>query len=151
MGHTTTTHDVFHLLLPVILKQLIGLIDDGEANTTEGETVATTHDVTKATRSSDEKIATLGELVQLITHGSTTVSDARAKHGAIAETTSLVEDLTAQFTGGGNDKNQRLSSNTVNAIVEVLRNVGTSSSQLLGLAHELGDSRNQISSGLARA
>jgi hypothetical protein len=148
---TTSTHDDSHLFFPVVVQKLISLIDDGVANTVEREQVGTTHEVQEATRSSDENVTALAKLDHLLTHRTTTVSNARTKHRAIAETTSFVEDLAAELTSRSDDENERLSSNTLSASIEVSGDKRTRSGDLLSLAHQLGDDGNQIRSGLARA
>ena len=108
------------------------------------------HDIKEATRCSDEDITTLGQLRDLLTNWTTTVRNARAKHGSIAEASSFVEDLTTEFTSGRDNEYERLSTNAITLRIEAVSEVGSWSSKLLGLAHELRDDRNQEGGGLAR-
>jgi hypothetical protein len=101
------------------------------------------HDVEKATWSGDEKVATLEQLGQLLTNWSTTICHARAKHGSIAETSSFIEDLAAELSSRSNDQNKGLGTNAITLSVEAVGEVRTGSSQLLGLAHKLGETGNQ--------
>jgi hypothetical protein len=109
------------------------------------------HEVKQTTWSGDKDIAAFGELLFLLTNWCTTVGNTRAKHRAIAETATLIEDLAAQLAGWGNDENQRLSSNCVAIGNKAIGKVGTRSSQFLGLSHELGQDRDEVCSGLAGA
>ena len=60
---------------------------------TEGEQIVVLHEVHEATGGGDEDVASHLELLVLALGGSTTIDDARTQHGAVAQTTSLVEDL----------------------------------------------------------
>ena len=74
------SHYLPHLFFPIIVQHLIGLVDDSEANSRQGQNVRSRHDVNEATRSSNENIATFSQLGHLLTHGTTTVGNAGAKH-----------------------------------------------------------------------
>ena len=116
-------------------------------NTVQGEDVRFAHDVDETTRSSNENVTTFLELSDLLTDWTTTICNAGTKHGAIAQTTSLIEDLCAKLTSGSDNEDQWLSTNTI--VLLTLCNVGTRSSELLGLAHQLGENRDEESSSLA--
>lgn len=95
-----------------------------------------------------------------MTQGRTTISQRQntiemewltLTHGTIAESTSLVEDLRSKLTGRADNKDQGLSTDTLaNTKLECGR-VRTRSSKLLGLAHQLGQNRNQKRGCLAGA
>jgi hypothetical protein len=76
--------------------------------------------VYKPTRGSDEDVTTFGEFLSLFTYGASTIGNTRAKHRAIAKTTSLVEDLTTQLTSWCHDEDQWLSTNSVDIRVEAI-------------------------------
>lgn len=102
------------------------------------QNVRLAHEVDYAAGSTDQDIASLLELFALETRRHTTVNDAGAKHGPIAESASIVKDLSRKLTRGTNDQDQRLGPHTMIARVEILgRYIGTRCSQLLGLAHQL--------------
>ena len=103
MWLTSTGHDLRHFILPVIVKQLVGLIDDSEANAVEREQVGLAHEVDETTGGGDEDITTLAKLDHLLSHRSTTIGHTGTKHGAIAQTTSFIEDLATELTSGSDD------------------------------------------------
>ena len=143
------SHDLPHLLFPVVVQHLVSFVNDGEANSRQGQNVRSRHDVNEATRSSNENIATFSQLGHLLTHGTTAIGHARTKHGAIAEATSFVKDLAAELTCRSDDEDEWLSTNRVGLSVEAVGQVGALGSKLLGLAHQLGETRDQEGGGLA--
>lgn len=120
-------------------------------NARQRKNLRTTHEVEQATRSSDEKITTASELIDLITNGSTAISDTWAQHGSIAQPTSFIKDLAAELTGGSDDEDQWLGAHTLTSSIKTHSKVGTRCRKLLDFAHELRDARDEESSSLARA
>jgi hypothetical protein len=118
-------------------------------DTSKRQDVGLAHDIDESTRSGNEDVATLVELSNLFTDRATAICDAGTKHGPIAQTTSLIEDLAAELASRSNNKNQRLSTDAVTVRVEAVGKVGTRSSKLLGLPHELGEDRDQECCSLA--
>jgi hypothetical protein len=57
----------------------------------EGEQVVVLHEVHEATGGGDEDVATHLELLALALGRSATIDDARTQHGAVAQTTSLLD------------------------------------------------------------
>lgn len=145
MKLTATTHDLVHLVFPVTLKHLIGLVDDCEFDTLHAQDVRLVHQILETTRSTDEKVAALGELLKVAAHGDTTVGAHRAQHGTVTKTAGLVKDLLSKLTGRNHDDNKRLGADASSL------HGGTRALQLADLAHQLGDDRDQISGSLARA
>lgn len=115
------------------------------------ENVWLLHKVKQPSRSSDEDIATLLKLLSLVTSGSTTVSDTRTQHRAIAQTTGFVEDLCGQLASRGNDEHQRLRTNRVRGRVEFGSQIRTRCSKLLCLTHQLREHGNKESRSFARS
>jgi len=120
-------------------------------DTRQGEHVRTTHEVKQATWSGHEKVTTTSQLTDLITNWGTTVRDTWTHHRTIAQTTCFVEDLAAQLTGWRNDQDQWLCPNTITSSIESGREIWSRSSELLDLAHEFGNARNQEGRSLARS
>lgn len=108
------------------------------------------HEIKQPSRSSDKNITALLEFVTLSTNRSATIHNARTQHRPVAETTSLIEDLSRQLTGRSHDEHQRLSTNRVRNRVISSAQVGTGSSQLLRLAHQLRQDGDEEGGGLAR-
>lgn len=130
------------------MQHLISLINDHVAQATQGQDMRTLNEVDETTRRGDQYVASLGKLTDLITNWTATVGDARAKHGTVAELASLVEDLDGQLASRDDDDNQRLSTNLGGVEVNHGR-VGTRSSELLGLAHQLVQDGDEVSGSLA--
>ena len=144
----TARQDLAHFFLPIIMKHLVSLVNDEESAAVHGQKVGSGHEVDETTRSSDEDVTTFLEFVHLLAHRTATICNAWAKHGAIAESTTLIEDLAAQLSSRCDDQDERLSSYTLR-LIEAFSKVGTRSSELLGLTHQLGESRNQVGCRLA--
>jgi hypothetical protein len=126
--------DTANLRLESHVKHLIGLVDHDELDALEREDATTLEEVDETSGSTDKNVTALAEL-ETLGHGiGTTVDHARTKHGPITETTTFIEDLSSQLTGGSNDKDQRLS--RVSTLPSD-KSVGTRSRQALGLAHKL--------------
>jgi hypothetical protein len=99
--HTSSRHDLLEIVTPIIMKQLISLINDGEAvrskrivnmkagkrnepNTVEGQDVRLVHEVLETSRSSDENVTSLLELITLLTDRTTTIDDTWPQHRTVA-------------------------------------------------------------------
>ena len=108
------------------------------------------HEVKQTARSCNKNIAAFGKFGSLITGRTSTIRNTGAEHRAVAETTSFIEDLAAELTSRGNDQDQRFGSDTIGVFVEPVGQVGSGSCQLLDLAHELGNARDQERRSLAR-
>jgi hypothetical protein len=132
---TTTRHDLCHLFLPIIVQHFVSLIDDGVSNAGKRQDVGLRHKVEETTGSSNEDVAAFHQLILLFANWCTTVGDAGAKHGSIAQTASLIEDLAAKLAGRGNDQDKRFAANGVMLRVEAVGEVGTRSGKFLGLTH----------------
>ena len=109
------------------------------------------HDVEQTTWSGDEKVTPLLELGDLLTDRPTAVCYTGSQHGAVAESASFVEDLTTELTSGCDNEDKWLATNAIALGVEVVGQVWSRCSQLLGFAHELGDHWNEECSSLAGA
>jgi hypothetical protein len=139
--------DPADLRLESHVKHLIGLVDHNELDALERENTATLEEVDETSGSTDKNVTTLAEL-ETLGHGiGTTVDHTRTKHGPVTETTTFIEDLSSQLTGGSDDKNQRFS--RVSTLPSE-KSVGTRSRQTLGLAHQLGQDGDEESSRLSR-
>lgn len=149
--HTGVEHDGLEVLRPVVLEHLIGFVEDEVAKTAHGEDVGAVDEVLKTTGGGDEDVAALAKLLDLIAHGTTTVGNAGAKHGAVAELASLAEDLDRKFTGRAHDDDERLGADGLRDALNELSGVRTRSRELLGLAHQLAEDGDQVGGGLARA
>ena len=114
----------------------------------ERQKVEVGHEVHETTRCRDEDITAHLELLALVLGRCTAVDNARAQHGAVAETASLIEDLAGEFASGADDENKRLSADAVGHGV-VARWVGTRGSELAGLAHQARQDGDKESSSLA--
>ena len=108
------------------------------------------HDVNETTRSGNEDVATFSQFSHLLTHGTTAVCNAGTQHRSIAQTSSFVEDLAAELTSRSNDEDEWLSPNSVRLSIEAIGQVGSLGGELLGLAHQLGETGDQECSCLAR-
>lgn len=109
------------------------------------------HEIKKTAGSGNQDIASFLKLLTLEARRSTTIGDTRTQHGAIAQTTRFIEDLSCQFPSGADDQNQRLCSNSILPWVKLFREVRPRSSQLPRLAHQLGKNWNQEGPRLSRA
>jgi hypothetical protein len=147
MPLTAATHDLAHLFTPIIVKHLVSFVNDGEADTCQREEFRSTHEVDQATWGCNEDVTTARELGRLFTEGGTTIGDAGAKHGAVAETARFIENLAAQLPSWRDDEDQRFSSDSIAAWVEVQARARRS--QFLCFAHKLRDDRNQHGACLA--
>ena len=119
-------------------------------HTTQGQNVGSIHKVKQTTRSADENIATLLELRSLMGQRSTSIHNARAQHGTVAKTASLIKDLGGKLSGRSNHKHQRLSADRIGLRVKSMPQIRTGSCELLGLSHQLGKNRNKESCSLSR-
>jgi hypothetical protein len=118
--------------------------------TTERQQIEVLHEIHETTRCGNENIAAHLQLFALITSRSTTVDDARAQHSAVAESTSLVEDLAGQLSSRADDEHKRLSADAVCEGV-VPSGIRTRGRELAGLAHELRQDREEEGSCLSRS
>lgn len=141
---------LLHSLLPTAREELVGFVEDSELETSERQQVHVLHEVHQTSRSGNEDVAPHLELLALVPAGGAAVDDARAQHGAIAETTSLIEDLARQLASGADDENERLGTNSVSQRI-VSRRVGAGCRKLASLAHQLGEDGKQECSSLAGA
>lgn len=107
------------------------------------------HEVEKTTRSTDEDVTSLLEFLALLTHRRTSVHHARTQHGAVAQSASLVKDLSGQLSSGSDNQHQRLGADGIHSRIEASRQVGTSCRELLGLSHQLREDGNEERSGFA--
>lgn len=78
--HTAALKDLGDLLAPVLVKHLIGLVDDGVLDARHGNQVRLVHQIAKTTRGSNQDVTALGEIKDLLTHRVATVSGAWAQH-----------------------------------------------------------------------
>lgn len=106
---TTALHDLLQLSFPVGLEHLISFVNDHVLEALQGEKVRSVNEVAKTTGCSNENIAALLKLDDLLGDWTTAVDDAGTKHGSIAETTSLIEDLGGKLTSWADDQDQGLS------------------------------------------
>lgn len=137
------------LFLPIVMKHLIGFINDHIADTAQRQDLRAIHEVNQTAGGGDEDVAALRDLLHLFPHRAAAVDDARAQHRAITEFAGLVEDLNGQLAAWTDDHDKRLSSaGRVNAGL-VGDRIRAGSRQLLGLAHQLVDDGDQIGSSLA--
>lgn len=121
-------------------------------DTVHGEHLGLVHQVAKTTRGADENVAALAKLLDVHTLGVAAVSDTWAQHGAVAETTSLVEDLNRKLASGDDNHNEWLGAHAMDLDIEAwVGDVGTRGGKLLGLAHELREDWNEVGGSLARA
>lgn len=149
-GLTTTVHDDLELIFPVRAEHLIGLIDNHVLEAAQREALWLICDeINETTWSSNENIAALGDLVELVAAGPTTIHNTGTEHRAVAETTGLVENLHSKLTVGTNDEHEWLGTSKVARIRDKSRGVGAWCTQLLGLAHEFGQGGDQESTSLA--
>lgn len=148
---TATTKDLVEVFLPVIVKHLIGLIDDHEFQATERQVVRPIHKVNQSARGRNQDIATKSQLVHLVADGTATVDHAWTKHASVAKLAGFHENLNGQLAGGNDDTNQRLGAGDRVEARSVGNWVGARSRQLLRLSHELVQNGDQVRRGLARA
>lgn len=119
-------------------------------DTSHGQEVRLVHQVAEAAGGRDEDVTTTTELLTHHTHGKSAVSDARAKHGAIAHAACFVENLDGELARWDDDDDQWLCFHGVlSRIVPIGSGVGARGLQFLGLAHELGDDGNEVGRRLA--
>lgn len=109
------------------------------------------HEIEQTARSGNQNVTSLLKLLTLEASRSTAISNTRAQHGPVAQTTGFIKDLSGQFTSGADNQNQRLCSNGMFPWVESFREVRSRSSQLPRLAHQLGKNWNEESPRLSRA
>lgn len=151
-GLTATVHDDLELIFPVGAEHLIGLIDNHVLEAAQRETLWLIGDeINETSWSSNENITALSDLVELIAARATTIHNTRTKHRAVAEATRLVEDLNGKLTVGANDEHEWLGTKEIARVWDESRRVGTLCTQLLGLAHELGQGGDQEGTSLAGA
>ena len=133
------------------MDHLVGFVDDGVLDTTKRQDMRLVHEVDETTRSANQNVASLLQLHALLTDWTTAIDDAGTQHRAVAETASLIEDLSGQLTSRGNDDDQRFSTNRVKVLIEALAEIWARGSQLLGLSHQFGQDRNEEGCSFARA
>lgn len=128
-------------------RAIVNLLD-----TTHGENAWAIHEITETTWCRDQDVTTLAKLLQVVLHRDTTVGASGAKHRAIAETTSLVEDLLGKFTGWHDNEHERLSAHAVdNGVVVRSGDVWARTLKLLDFAHQVRDDGNEVRGRLAGA
>lgn len=142
-----TLEDWVKLISPAFLEHLICLINDSVLEASECQDIRTVDEVPETTRSTNKNVTSFAEKVALFADGRTAIYHTWAKHGAIGELASLVEDLDSQLTSGHNDENQRLSLDRSVLLVGWAR---ARSAPTLGFAHERVQDGDQVSSSLAR-
>ena len=131
------------------MKPLVGLVKDHEAKAAQCQHIRSLHEVAQSSGCADQNIASFLQAGDLVKHWAATVNDARAQHRAVAKLSGLVEDLNGQLTAGTNNEDQRLSTHRgVNARSESGR-VGSRSGELLRLAHQLVENRDDVRRCLA--
>lgn len=109
------------------------------------------HEVNQATRSGNEDITALLELLLLVNQRSTPIHNAGAQHGTVAQTASLIKDLSGKLPGRSNHKHQRFSANSIVSGVPVRPHKRPGSRELLSLSHQLGKNRDQKRSSFSGA
>jgi hypothetical protein len=60
-------------------------------------------EIDETTRGTDQDITTLTKLGNLFAQRTTTIHNARTKHGTVAESTGFIEDLSGKFSAGADD------------------------------------------------
>jgi len=106
-------------------------------------------DILETAGGSDENVAPKMEICELISARTTTVEKAGPKHRTVAQAARLVEDLDCKLASGADNQHKRLSANSISARV-VAGWVWPGCSELLGLAHQLGKDRDEVSGRLSR-
>ena len=169
-GHTATVQDPSQLLFPVQIQHLIGFVDDGiprpasamatqaeadvgarvSPDAPQAEDMGTVHQVAETTGRPDQHVAATSKVGNLLAERGPAVDHRRTQHRAVAEATSLVEDLGGELARWRHDDDQGLGANAVGRGIEG-RRIRTRSGHDLGLAHELGQHRDQEGGRLARA
>lgn len=151
---TTTLENRVHLLGPVLIQHLIGLVNDRVLDTAHGQDVGVAHEVNQATGSGDEDVTALAQILDLLAHWVAAVSSAWTQHALVTHLARLVEDLDRQLAGGNDDQDQGLGADAVTAVVVggQCGAVGwTWAAQLLRLTHELAQDRDEVRSSLTGA
>ena len=70
-----------------------------------GERIGSAHEVVETTGSSNENIAPLAQGFGLLSDGTSAINNTRPKHRSVAELAGLIENLSRQLAGWGNDDN----------------------------------------------
>lgn len=109
------------------------------------------HEVHESSRSADEDIAAFLQLISLVTHRSATIHHTGAKHRAIAQSASLVEDLGRKLPSGRNNQHQRFGTDGIGPRIKARGQVRTRGSQLSRLSHQLRKNGDQKCGRLSRA
>lgn len=144
---TTTTENLVKVLLPVIMKHLVGLIDDHVPKAAKSEHLRPVDEVQQTARGRDKDVTSLAELVDLVAEGATAVDNTGSEHATVAKLAGLHEDLDGKLASGYHDANQWLG--THRRAGSTRRRIGTGSSKLLGFAHQLVQDGNEIGSSLS--
>ena len=146
MSLAATRKDLAEIIGPARVQHLVSLVNDHVAQATKGENVGALDEINEAARRGHQDVTALGELDDLLAYGTATVDNAGTKHGTVAELAGLVEDLNSELAGRSDNDNKRLSANARRDL-----GMGTRSSELLGLSHELVENGDQVSGRLARS
>lgn len=117
----------------------------------ERQNICLVHEVHNPTRRANQDVTPFLELLPLLAHRSSTVSNAWTKHGAITQASRFVEDLSGKLSSRADDQNQGLGSNRMLRGDECVGDIRTRCSQFLGLTHELGQNGDEESTGFSRA
>lgn len=145
---TAAIENGIKLFAPVILKHLVGFVQNEILQTAETHDMRLVNKFDEPTRSSDQDITASIEQVNLLSSGHPSVHNAGTKHGTIGELPSLIEDLNGQFTGRDNNENKWLGPNLIDTLTEGGW-IWAGGGQFLRLAHELAEDRNQVCTRLA--
>ncbi len=150
-SRTATREDLVEIFLPITVKHLIGFVDDHVPKSSKTEDGGTLHHVDETTRRCDQDVAPLAQLSDLIAHRPSAIDDAGPKHAPVTELASFIENLHGQLAGRADDDYKRLSTNRIPIPVSKHGRIRAAGRKLLGLAHQLVQDGDQISSRLARA
>ena len=113
--------------------------------------MAIIHEVNEPTWSGNENITAVLDLNLLVSLRTTAIGNTRTKHGSIAKTTGIVEDLDAQLSSWGDDENQGLTPwQTLSSGIPISE-LDTRGSKLLNLSYQFGNGRDEEGGSLARA
>jgi hypothetical protein len=133
------------------LEHLISLVNNHVLETLQSQNFRAINEVHETTRGANDNITTLLELLDLLADRATSIDDARAKHRAVTKAPSLVKDLGRKLTARADNENEGLGSNARSDAFLIGDRIGTRSSELLGLTHELRNDGHQECSSLAGA
>lgn len=147
MRLTTALKNLGQFLGPVLVEQLVGLVDDCVLDAAHGDDIRLIHERAHTSGGGDENVAALAEIAHLLAHRVATVGGAWTEHGLVAHAARLIENLNRQLARGDDDDHKGLGANTVAACV--IAGLGVVDSwarapKLLRLAHELIQNWNEV-------